>query len=91
MTLYTKRNDDVALPDKDETIHHLGLNKIAGGVLIVTWVVIWIIVAVFANTTEAGYRERGKGEGGRKGVGSSVAFSFFQRFRAVTCFCGEVA
>ena len=42
VTLYTKRNDDVALPDKDETIHHLGLSKITGGLLIVAWVVIWV-------------------------------------------------
>jgi len=52
VTLYTKRKDDVALPDKDEVIHHLGVNKIAGGCLILTWIGVWITVAVLTGTTK---------------------------------------
>lgn len=51
-TLYTKRDDDVALPDKDEVIHHLGANKLGGAFLIAAWIAIWIAFASVANTTE---------------------------------------
>ena len=51
-TLYTKRNDDVALPDRKEQIHHLGLSKLSGGILIVAWLVIWIAVASVVNTSD---------------------------------------
>jgi chromate transporter len=57
-TLYTKRKDDVALPDRKETIHHLGLSKVSGGILIATWLAIWIAVASVVNTTDyAGNQE----------------------------------
>ena len=48
----TKRNDDVALPDRKEQIHHLGLSKLSGGILIVAWLVIWIAVASVVNTSD---------------------------------------
>ena len=42
----------MALPDKDEIIHHLGLSKLAGGALIVAWIAVWVAVAVVIGTTD---------------------------------------
>mmetsp|Transcript_20186 Transcript_20186/g.50509 ORF Transcript_20186/g.50509 Transcript_20186/m.50509 type:complete len:369 (+) Transcript_20186:1-1107(+) len=52
VTSYTKRNDDLALKDKDETIHHLGLNKTAGACLVLAWIAILATVTVLTNTTD---------------------------------------
>jgi hypothetical protein len=51
-TLYTKRNDDVALKDTTEKIHKLGVPKLFGAILILTWITIWVVVASIKNTTE---------------------------------------
>ena len=51
-TLYTKRNQDVTLPDETEKIHHLGANKMGGAFLIAAWIGIWIAVAAVVNTTD---------------------------------------
>jgi chromate transporter len=51
-TLYTKRNVDVALKDTTEKIHELGVPKLFGGILILTWIIVWIVVASIKNTTD---------------------------------------
>ena len=42
----------VKMPDANETIAHLGLSKVGGGILILAWIVIWVVVVSFTSTTE---------------------------------------
>ena len=51
-TVYANRKAPVKMPDANETIAHLGLSKVGGGLLILAWIVIWVVVVSFTSTTE---------------------------------------
>ena len=51
-TVYANRKALVKMPDANETIAHLGLSKVGGGLLILAWIVIWVVVVSFTSTTE---------------------------------------
>jgi chromate transporter len=51
-TIYANRGAPVKMPDANETIAHLGLSKVGGGLLILAWIVIWVVVVSFTSTME---------------------------------------
>ena len=51
-TVFVNRKNPVKMPDANETIAHLGLSKIGGGVLILLWITIWVITVSFTSVTK---------------------------------------
>ena len=52
VSTYVNRKKPVTMPDANEKIAHLGLNRIGGGMLIVAWIVIWVVVVVLASNSD---------------------------------------
>ena len=49
-TVFVNRKAPVKMPDANETIAHLGLSKIGGGLLILLWIAVWVIVVSLTSS-----------------------------------------